>query len=112
GIDTWDTAQREINHLLTTQYPRFIIYLGDLPLHVPATAVASAMTNAGVTLKDLRGIARQHHIPLLFVPGNNDSPDSDYGKFSPTLFDYDTAGAKAWPVIGAQKLKSPLYEKL
>ena len=112
GIDTWDTAQREINHLLTTQYPRFIIYLGDLPLHVPVTAVASAMTNAGVTLKDLRGIARQHHIPLLFVPGNNDSPDSDYGKFSPALFEYDTAGAKAWPVIGAQKLKSPLYEKL
>ena len=106
GIDTWATARLEINQLLETQSPRFILYLGDLPLHVPPTAVATAMTNAGITLKDLRSIARQQHIPLLFVPGNNDSPDSDYGKFSPALFDYDTAGAKAWPVIGAHVLKN------
>lgn len=112
GIDTWDTARHEINHLLKTQSPGFIIYLGDLPLHVPATGVASAMTNAGVTLKDLRGIARQHHTPLLFVPGNNDSPDSDYGKFSPALFEYDTAGAKAWPVIGAKAIKDANYTTL
>jgi sphingomyelin phosphodiesterase acid-like 3 len=102
GIDTWDTAEREINQLLQTQSPGFIIYLGDLPLHAPPTQVAATMTNAGMTLKALRGIAQQHHIPLLFVPGNNDSPDSDYGKFSPTLFDYDTAGAKAWPVINGK----------
>jgi sphingomyelin phosphodiesterase acid-like 3 len=114
GSNTWDTAKDEINHLLNTQSSRFIIYLGDLPLHVPPTAIATAMTNAGVTLKDLRGIARQHHIPLLFVPGNNDSPDSDYGKFSPALFANDTAGANAWPVIGGHTLKGSgeLYPQL
>ena len=100
GIDTWDTAQREIINLLNTRSPKFIIYLGDLPLHVPPSAIATAMTNAGVTLKDLREIAQKKHLPLLFVPGNNDSPDSDYGKFSPGLFDYDTTGSKAWPAIG------------
>lgn len=114
GIDTWDTVVNEIHHLLHTQSPGFIIYLGDLPLHVPANKVATAMTNAGITLKELRGIAQQQHIPLLFVPGNNDSPDSDYGKFSPTLFDYDTAGAKAWPVINGKIIPGSdnLYQKL
>lgn len=112
GVDTWDTARREINHLLHTQSPGFIIYLGDLPLHVPANKVTTAMTNAGITLKELRGIAQQQHVPLLFVPGNNDSPDSDYGKFSPALFDYDTAGAKAWPAIGTHALKSANYNTL
>ena len=112
GIDTWDTARREIIHLLHIQSPGFIIYLGDLPLHVPSQKVATAMTNAGITLKELRDIAQQHHIPLLFVPGNNDSPDSDYGKFSPTLFDYDTAGARAWPAIGTRALKSTDYNTL
>lgn len=114
GVDTWDTARREIIHLLYSRSPGFIIYLGDLPLHVPANNVATAMTNAGITLKELRGIAQQKHIPLLFVPGNNDSPDSDYGKFSPTLFDYDTSGAKAWPVINGKIIPGSdnLYQKL
>jgi sphingomyelin phosphodiesterase acid-like 3 len=112
GIDTWDTAKTEINHLLKTKEPHFIIYLGDLPLHVPATNVASAMTNAGVTLKDLRTLSKKHHIPLLFVPGNNDSPDSDYGKFSPALFDHDTTGARAWPAIGTTVQKDALYGTL
>lgn len=112
GIDTWDTAQSEINHLIRTQSPRFIIYLGDLPLHLPPTGIATTMSDAGITLKTLRTIAQQHNIPLLFVPGNNDSPDSDYGKFSPTLFDYDTAGAKAWPAIEAHALKPAAYNTI
>ncbi|HEV2478564.1 MAG TPA: metallophosphoesterase [Puia sp.] len=76
GVDTWDTARTEINHLLQNRSPRFIIYLGDLPLHVPPARVATAMTNAGTTLAALRGIAQDHHLPLLYVPGNNDSPDT------------------------------------
>ena len=120
GIDTWDTAKYEIVHLLETRSPRFIIYLGDLPLHVPPTAVGTAMPSAGKALADLRTLATSHHIPLLFVPGNNDSPDSDYGKFSSTIFEYDTTGAKEWPVIGAKAwpaigatlLKSPDYATL
>ncbi|HEX3935858.1 MAG TPA: metallophosphoesterase [Puia sp.] len=112
GIDTWDTAQHEIDHLLKTQSPRFIIYLGDLPLHVPAAVVVTAMPSAGKALTDLRTLATNYHIPLLFVPGNNDSPDSDYGKFSPAIFEYDTTGAKDWPAIGTRMLKSPLYSTL
>jgi len=124
GIDTWDTAQREIQHLLNTQSPKFIVYLGDLPLHVPPSATSTslrtsfcqwqrrsstAMTNAGETLKALRNIAQKDHIPLIFVPGNNDSPDSDYGKFSPALFQYDTTGAGSWPVINAHAIPTSQY---
>ena len=106
GADTWDTAQLQITRLIKSQSPKFIVYLGDLPLHVDPPEIATAMTNAGETLKTLRDIAQQHHIPLIFVPGNNDSPDSDYGKFSPALFQCDTAGAKAWPAIGTTIIKT------
>ena len=110
GADTWDTAQQEIDHLLntqdTTQKPGFIIYLGDLPRHAPPDSIVGSMADAGKTLTDLRNIATRSHIPLLFVPGNNDSPDSDYGKFSTTLFQNDPDAISSWPAIGATIISS------
>ncbi len=111
GTDTWDTAQQAINQVLTTDKPGFIIYLGDLPLHKPPTAIDTTMYAAGKILADLRNISTKTHTPLLFVPGNNDSPDSDYGKFSTTLFQNDPDGGADWPAIGATKISTTLYQK-
>ena len=112
GTDTWDTAQQEINRLLNTEKPGFIIYLGDLPLHGRPTAIDTVMQAAGKTLADLRTIATKTHTPLVFVPGNNDSPDSDYGKFSPTLFRDDAESPSSWPAIGATTISTTLYKAL
>ena len=112
GSDTWDTAQQAITQVLTTEKPGFIIYLGDLPRHAIADSIVGSMADAGKTLTDLRNIATKSHTPLLFVPGNNDSPDSDYGQFSPSLFQNDPEAITAWPAVGATTISATLYPEL
>jgi hypothetical protein len=112
GADTWDTAKQAITQVLTTNKPGFIIYLGDLPRHAPVDSISTSMSAAGKALADLRHIATTTNIPLLFVPGNNDSPDSDYGKFSPALFLNDPKAKGSWPAIGATMISTALYKKL
>jgi sphingomyelin phosphodiesterase acid-like 3 len=106
GKDLWDSARTKINSVLSggagVARPKFIVYLGDLPWHAKdSTQVPDVMKNAGKVLSDLRILAEQNHVPLIFVPGNNDSGEGDYGPFSNKLFDEDPAGAKYWPVIGS-----------
>jgi sphingomyelin phosphodiesterase acid-like 3 len=105
GRDTWAVSQQEIKSLLcptdSTRPPRFLIFLGDLPMHASATAIPKTMTDAGQVLGDLRRLAVACNTPLIYVPGNNDSPDSDYANFSERLFQYDSDGARHWPVIGS-----------
>ena len=45
---------------------------------------------AGLALQGLRGIAEQANIPLLYLPGNNDSYTGDYHVFDTVLFKEDT----------------------
>jgi hypothetical protein len=112
GTDTWDTAQQEIAHLLNTDKPGFIICLGALPRHAPIDSITGSMAAAGKTLSDLRNIATTSNTPLFFVPGNNDSPNSDYGKFSTALFQNDPEGASSWPAIGATMISTTFYKQL
>jgi Glycosyl hydrolases family 43/Calcineurin-like phosphoesterase len=112
GSDTWDTAQQAITQVLTTEKPSFIIYLGDLPRHAIADSIVGSMADAGKTLTDLRNIATRSNTPLLFVPGNNDSPDSDYGQFSPSLFQNDPEAISAWPAVGTTTISTTLYQEL
>src|ERR1700733_652587 len=94
GKDLWDSAENKIRSVLSGQAgvarPKFIIYLGDLPWHAKdPSQVRNVMENAGTALSGLRALAEQAHIPLLYVPGNNDSEDGDYGPFSDSLFRED-----------------------
>ena len=103
GTDTWIAAQHETTDLISDPAiaPNFILYLGDLPAHGSRATITTTLNDAGKVLADLRKLATQHHIPLLYVPGNNDSPDSDYGPFSLRLFHHDPDSTATWPSIGA-----------
>jgi sphingomyelin phosphodiesterase acid-like 3 len=106
GTDTWIATQHETTKLITdpTIAPHFILYLGDLPAHGSRATITTTLNDAGKVLADLRELATQNHIPLLYVPGNNDSPDGDYGPFSIRLFHHDPDSTATWPVIGAPAL--------
>jgi sphingomyelin phosphodiesterase acid-like 3 len=112
GKDLWDSAETKIRSVLSgrggVRKPGFIIYLGDLPWHAKdSTDLPGVMHNAGLVLRDLRMLAEKAHVVLLFVPGNNDSEDGDYGAFSEKLFAEDSAGPGAWPLIdGARNVYS------
>ena len=106
GHDLWDTTQNKIKSVLagTAGYgvPKFIIVLGDLPWHADAgnnSELLSARENSGIVLHDLRTLAENAHVPLLYVPGNNDSWDGDYHPFSTKIFGNDAGGRESWPVI-------------
>lgn len=103
---TWEAAAKQITQMAQGQAggtkPSFILYLGDLPVHSDprsSAQVANAMKEAVIALKDLRGIAEQANIPLLYLPGNNDSYTGDYHHFDTTLFKDDNVGGNRWPVI-------------
>ncbi len=108
---TWETAASTITQIAQGKNggtkPSFILYLGDLPVHSDprsSAQVANAMNEAGLALKGLRGIAEKANIPLLYLPGNNDSHTGDYHVFDTVLFKEDNTGAARWPVIPGNKL--------
>ena len=106
GHDLWDTTQNKIERLLAGKEgfapPKFIIVLGDLPWHAKAEIkedLESARHNSGQVLHDLRIMAETAHIPLIYVPGNNDPWDGDYHAFSTKIFEKDAACKTCWPLI-------------
>lgn len=103
---TWEAAAAKITQMAqgngASTKPSFILYLGDLPVHSDprsSAQVANAMKMAGMALQGLRGIAEQANIPLLYLPGNNDSYTGDYHVFDTTIFKEDNGGTSDWPLI-------------
>jgi len=81
GDSLWMAAKKEIDTLIKTKKPRFIIVLGDLPKHDTLTKRDSIKVRQNIEnviryFKDSAGIPAG--IPLVFVPGNNDSWNGDY----------------------------------
>ena len=72
-------AQAEARRVIGQEKPAFVIYLGDLPSHCGnhhRDYIVAALTGlARIAGKDAR---------LIYVPGNNDSLDGDYGPFTGT----------------------------
>jgi hypothetical protein len=98
GSDIWSAAMKKITLVIGQENPEFILYTGDLPVH----GGGSHDQMLGEVLKDLRDIATNNCLPLIYAPGNNDSPGRDYGPFTSggkTPFDMDTGCPKCWPVI-------------
>lgn len=53
-------------------------------------------------MHDVRELAQNANIPLIYVPGNNDGPDENYGLFSESIYADDVQCKKCWPFIEAQ----------
>ena len=106
GQDLWDSTQNKIRAVLAGEAgfskPKFIVVLGDLPWHADASdahQLLSARENIRTVLHDLWLLSQNSHIPLLYVPGNNDSWYGDYGSFSTQIFNSDDISKHQWPVI-------------
>jgi len=91
GMDLWTSLKAKLSAILEGKNPPgFIVYTGDLPAHypckngcyLPSNARLSHNQNIATILEGLRGLASAHHIPLFYVPGNNDALGGDYYSFA------------------------------
>ena len=117
GTKLWSAAKKQFTNLLETKKPQFILYLGDLPVHTRNCSIFSKNqqeinTNIATVLADMRIIATNANIPLLYLPGNNDGIMGNYTSFSAinpkagtynNAFDLDSVGANQWPIISSKK---------
>lgn len=71
--------------------PTFVLYTGDLPGHYDCTTPDCSLTpdqqpahdaDVRTVLADLHGLVAESGIPLLYMPGNNDSLAGDYFSFT------------------------------
>jgi len=72
-----------------------MVYLGDLPHHEDSMR----RTNVQVMLENL-GVLNIN-IPILYLPGNNDSLDGDYHSFTDTsrATPFSTDNKEPWPIL-------------
>lgn len=109
GVDLWQSTQDELQAILARPVPpQFVIYLGDLPVH--SNSVTSGVeAGIGEVLTGLRELVQTapRPVPLLYLPGNNDSLWGDYCEFSDTARDpeppytLDDGHALDWPVVNS-----------
>ncbi len=80
GQCLWDSTQDQLRTVLNgSEKPGFVLYLGDLPEHnIRPSEMAVDMK---AVLGGLRTIAQAAQVPVLYLPGNNDSLDGDYCPF-------------------------------
>jgi sphingomyelin phosphodiesterase acid-like 3 len=85
GDSLWMAAKEEIDTLIADKKPGFIIVLGDLPRHDTSTKRDSVKVrqNMEQVIKYFTDSANiPSDIPLIYVPGNNDSWNGDYSAFT------------------------------
>ena len=119
GEDIWTAAQAKIRSILSGEpgqgKPRFIICLGDIPGHQAAATAHADMPHITKVLTDLRQLTADFHIPLFYVPGNNDAPAYDYAAFDLDSFRTE-ARSRDWPFVytpaGAPTSESPAIEHM
>jgi sphingomyelin phosphodiesterase acid-like 3 len=85
GDSLWMAAKKEIDTLIADKKPRFIIVLGDLPKHDDLTKgdsnnVRQNFEQVLTYFKDGANIPAG--VPMVYVPGNNDSWNGDYSAFT------------------------------
>lgn len=96
GPDLWAAFQAKMTLIINGPTPpAFILYTGDLPEHT--TSVPKRKEDINQMLKNLQQLATLKHIPLFYLPGNNDALTKDYGFFS----DKENNTALSWMEHGA-----------
>lgn len=119
----WQSAVTKYNAIIANEKPGFVLYLGDLPAHASQQGCNHKVVPLdihkaiGDVLGDLRTNSVASGVPLLYLPGNNDSYGGDYNYFTDTLspgkyvrpFDLDPAGASQWPIINPPKGKAAKF---
>ena len=115
GTDIWNRAQQKLDDLIVSEKPDFVLYLGDLPVHSSQTYPCTNGDNyihegISTVLEGLRKIAENRKVPLLYLPGNNDSFGGDYNSFTDSIagkakspYTMDVGGTKEWPMINTGK---------
>lgn len=83
GDDLWSAAKTKISALLSGSNgskPKFLIVLGDLPYHSKDdfSDIEQVRKSHDTVYNDLIKLVSISKIPLIIVPGNNDSYDGDY----------------------------------
>lgn len=108
GVTTdnlWQRTKVKIEAVAKAESPKFMVYLGDLPGYVDQTRPS----NAHEMLENLRNL--DVAMPILYLPGNNDSLEGDYHSFSnddkETVLTKDSLKSNPWPIInsGSSKIK-------
>ncbi len=101
SINLWNSTLNQFKQVIQQKKPKFILFLGDNPAHDQPKEDRNEDTKA--IFQDLRVVAQNNKIPLLYVPGNNEMPGGDYFPFTnkngETPFSLDPN--KGWPVINA-----------
>ncbi|WP_319549393.1 metallophosphoesterase [Desulfogranum marinum] len=91
GTELWTKTIVKLTEIIRQKpAPKFIIYTGDLPAHydcgttcfIPPDQRKTHHKNIAQVLTDLRKLAEDTGIPLLFTPGNNDSLAGDYCSYA------------------------------
>ncbi|MFK7749237.1 MAG: metallophosphoesterase [Kordia sp.] len=105
----WLRAKAKIESTVSAENPKFMVFLGDLPgydHHWPATKADKQhrRTNTHLMLENLRNL--KIDIPILYLPGNNDSLEGDYHSFSNdstnTVLKADANKSNPWPIINSK----------
>jgi predicted MPP superfamily phosphohydrolase len=103
GTQLWSRAKTKIENVIAKEQPKFMVYLGDLPAYIDSERAQNSHT----MLENLRNL--QIDIPILYLPGNNDSLEGDYHSFTNgtnnSVITNDFVAGNNWPVLNANSTK-------
>ena len=99
----WDAARAQAKALVQSEKPAFVIYVGDLPAHCGGQSAAEFKATLD-GLADIVGTGTR----LIYVPGNNDSLDGDYGPFSDSNGATPLSQSPVWNMGIAPNLQTPV----
>lgn len=97
----WRSARAKAADILQKEGADFIIYLGDMPAH--GQKVAPRENDFREVLDGLAELVDGTNVPLLYLPGNNDTVGPNYCGFDwkgTKVFEFSDEPTK-WPVINA-----------
>jgi len=96
----WQHTKTKIESVAKSENPKFMVYLGDLPGYDDG----ERRNNTHLMLQNLRNL--EVNVPILYLPGNNDSLEGDYYSFSNdslnNVLKEDIDASNPWPIINSK----------
>ncbi len=116
GMDVWNAFKIKVDQIMSQkEAPRFVVYTGDLPVHVSG-AVCEKLTGGDATthdtaiaivLRELQYLATRYKKPVFYLPGNNDAVAGDYMPYLDT-----TTGTTPMSLVNAVPMFYPKTQKV